>query len=171
MKVTLYNAISIDGFIARSDHKTDWVSDTDWEIFTKLVKSKKAIVMGRKTWETSKEDFPYNCELNIVMTRNKKLIAAQTQNDPILFTNLDSKEVIEEVEKRGYSELLIIGGGKLNSSFLKANLIDEIIIDIHPTILGKGVKLFGDQEFDINLKRTKVTQLEEGLVQIVYQKH
>ena len=33
MKVSLYMAVSIDGYVATVDHNTDWVSDNDWEVF------------------------------------------------------------------------------------------------------------------------------------------
>ena len=72
MKVTIYNAISIDGYIATQDQQTDWVSETDWKQFNDLVKKSEVIVMGRNTYQTS-DIFPYDCELNIVMTSQNLL--------------------------------------------------------------------------------------------------
>lgn len=168
MKVIIYNAISVDGFIARDNDDTDWVCDTDWKIFSRIVKSSKAIVMGRKTYQTSGEDFPYDCDLNVVMTKNKKLVKKSKPRDGIVFRTKKLENVIEEVEKKGFKKLLIIGGGKLNGSFLKKNLVDEIIVDIHPIILGKGIKLFQGEEYDKQLKRVNVRTHNEGLVQVKY---
>lgn len=168
MKVYLYNAISIDGYIAKPDDNTDWVCDTDWGVFSKLVKEKRVIIMGRRTKEASGEDFPYDCELNVVMTRNEKLLTEHNKVSKVWFTDKSPKDVIMELESRGYKECLIIGGGKANASFLEAGLINEIILSIHPVILGKGVKLFEGQAVDISLKRLSVKELGEGLVQIRY---
>lgn len=169
MKVYLYNAISIDGYIATADDGTDWVSDTDWEIFSGAVKEKKAIIMGRRTYETSGDDFPYDCDLNVVMTRNKDLIESAKSPDKEWFTDKSPAEIIAEIEKRGFEECLIIGGGTINAAFLKEKLVNEITISVHPIILGQGIKLFEKEAFAISLKRISTKELAEDLVQIKYQ--
>lgn len=167
MKIKIYNAISIDGFIATPNHNTEWVSDTDWEEFSSQVKSSRAIIMGRKTYEVSGDDFPYDCELNVVMTRNQKLLD-QEEEEGIWFTDTTPEEVLQELEDMGFRETLIIGGGNLNSSFLKANLVDEVIISIHPLILGKGIKLFENEEFRVELELIGSRVLNEELAQLTY---
>jgi dihydrofolate reductase len=119
MKVILYMAISVDGYVARTNHDTDWVSDTDWSVFSDMVKRSGCIVMGRKTYEVSGDDFPYNCKLNIVLTSQKKLHQA---NKNISITDKNPKDVIKFAKDKGFNKLLIIGGGKLNASFLKEKL-------------------------------------------------
>lgn len=166
MKVTLYMAISADGFIAKKDDDTDWVSDTDWKFFSKMVKDSGCIVMGRRTYEVSSEDFPYDCDLNIVLTSNKKLHSKS--NGKALFTNKTPKELMKFVKNKGFNKLLVIGGGKLNTSFLKAGLIDEIYLSVHPLILGEGIKLFEGGEVFKKLKLVGVKKLKEGLVQLHY---
>lgn len=167
MKVIIYNAISIDGYIARTNSKTDWVSETDWNQFKKLVKTSKAIVMGSNTYKQSGDDFPYDCELNVVMTSQKELLK-QNENKGIIFTNKNPKEVIKIVKNMGFKQLLIIGVGKLNASFLKKNLVDELIVDIHPIILGSGIKLFDANSLDVWLKKVESHNLEEGLLCVKY---
>lgn len=166
MKVTIYNAISIDGYIATQDQQTDWVSETDWKQFNDLVKKSEVIVMGRNTYQTS-DIFPYDCELNIVMTSQKDFLNSNKHTNTI-FTNKTPKQVVKLVEKLGYKQLLIIGGGKLNASFIKEGLVDEVIVDIHPIILGAGVKLFEAENLNVKLKKIDTTELKEGLVTIKY---
>lgn len=45
-------------------------------------------------------------------------------------------KVLEELEKRGCRNVLLEGGGELDFSFFKENLVDEIYITITPRILG-----------------------------------
>jgi len=164
MKVSLYMAVSIDGFIATLDHSTDWVSDNDWEVFGNKVQEAGCIVMGRKTMETSGEDFPYEGAVNIVLTKRPELLR---ESDQVVITNKTPREVINWVEKKGFSEVLIIGGGITNSSFLREGLIDEIVISIHPIILGSGIKLFEDFEGQVKLEKIEVKEAHE-LVWIKY---
>lgn len=60
MKLILYMAISIDGYITRKDHDISWVCDTDWEHLKQYLRKTDAVIMGRKTMEVSGEDFPYD---------------------------------------------------------------------------------------------------------------
>ncbi len=53
---------------------------------------------------------------------------------------------------KDFKEVIVAGGGALNASFTEENLIDEIFIDIEPIILGKGILLFRDKDFEKNLK-------------------
>lgn len=167
MKVTIYNAISIDGYIATQDQQTDWVSETDWNQFNRLIKQKRAIVMGSTTYEASEDAFPYNCELNIVMTSQEKLLN-MNKNPNAIFTNQSPQKVVQMVKAKGFKELLVIGGGKVNASFLKAGLVNEVIIDIHPIILGSGVKLFETDNLNIKLKKIETVEMNEGLVTVKY---
>ena len=166
MYVQLYMAISIDGFIARKNDDTSWVSSTDWDNFRAIIKDCGVIVMGRKTCEVSGSDFPYENALNIVLTTDKNLHNKQLEN--VLFTDKNPQEIVKLAEERGFKKLLIIGGGITNSAFLKSSLIDEIILSVHPLVIGEGIKLFEKEEFDAKLQFLGVKELKEDLVQLRY---
>lgn len=168
MKVTQYNAISIDGFIDDIDGSSDWVSDADWTEFARYIKEKKAIIMGRKTYEVGIESFPYDCDLNVVMTRDKTLIDTMQDKEKSLFTNQSPEEIIKLLKEKGFKECLVIGGGDINSQFLSKGLIDEIVLSIHPLVLGKGLKIFEGRAQSSTLERISIQELDEGLVQTIY---
>ncbi len=79
----------------------------------------------------------YDCDINLVFTKNQNLINKSTNK--IIFTDDSFKKAINKLESKGYLNVLVIGGGTINSKFVKEGLIDEIIFDIHPIILGDGV--------------------------------
>lgn len=166
MYIQLYMAVSIDGFIAKPDDNTDWVSGTDWDNFREFIKEAGVIVMGRKTYEVSGTDFPYQNALNIVMTHEPTFLA-KDQKD-VLFTDKKPRDVVDLIKTKGLKKLLIIGGGKTNAAFLREKLVDEIILSVHPLVIGKGVKLFENEEFGVKLKLRGVKKLKEDLVQLRY---
>ena len=51
-----------------------------------------------------------------------------------------------------FEQVVVAGGGALNASFVEENLVDEIYLDIEPIILGKGITLFRDKDFERKLK-------------------
>jgi dihydrofolate reductase len=148
MIVTLYMAVSADGYIARVNDDTDWVCDTDWDQLEQYITTSDAVIMGRKTYEVSGEDFPYGAIPNIVLTSNKSLTHSNKQ---AVFTPANPSEIIEMCKEKNYQNVLIIGGGKTNSWFLSEGLIDTIVLSVHPKVLGSGIKVFEDIELDVNL--------------------
>ena len=50
----------------------------------------------------------------------------------------------QELGIRGYNEILIEAGAKLNGSLLRANLVDELLIYLAPHLLGDNARgMFG----------------------------
>ena len=72
------------------------------------------------------------------------------------------------LEKHGFKKILVGGGGKINSSFMKEGLVDEIIIQIEPLIFGKGIKLFADEDFEAKLKLLETKMLSKNEIQLHY---
>ncbi len=166
MKLTLYMAITANGYIATQNHGTDWVCDTDWAQLERYVENSDAIVMGRKTMEVSGDDFPYgNNKLNVVLTTNKSL---HVDSPTKFITDLAPNELLEELEKRGLNSVLLIGGGIINASFLKAGVIDEVILSVHPLILGRGINLFKPVDADLALELISIDKYDEDLIHLKY---
>jgi dihydrofolate reductase len=68
----------------------------------------------------------------------------------------------------GDKGIWLVGGGEMVSIFLNADLVDEIILSIHPIILGKGVPLFKNLKKRINLRLLEFIPFESGLMQLRY---
>ena len=50
--LTLYNAVSSEGFIARKDGNEDFIPDNLWQNFINLCEEYGALIMGRNTYDT-----------------------------------------------------------------------------------------------------------------------
>lgn len=159
-------AVSINGFVTGENDDTDWVKDTD--ALYQIIAEKGACVMGRRTYDecVKYNAFPYKSALNIVLTHDPQLIS-QT-SDQAMFVNNSPAEILELISQRGHQELLVVGGGQINSQFLSAGIIDEIILDVHPIIIDAGIKLFADKFPRLNLEYLDSKPLTNGLVQIHY---
>ena len=77
--------------------------------------------------------------------------------------NVDLKELMSYLYQKGIKTLLLEGGGTLNFSMIKENLIDEIRVCIAPIIVGgKDAKTFFDGEgFDL-MKNGAKLKLEKS---------
>lgn len=165
MKVTLYMAISIDGYIAKLDKDSEWVSDTCATSFMKTINEYGCIIVGSHTFDQYSPDlYPIKDVINIVVSSDS---SRQPSSDNIFFAT-DAKSAVATAVDHNCQQALLIGGGHTNSTFLKESLIDEIILDVHPLILGKGIKIFEDFEQMTDLERLSTTPMDDGLVQIIY---
>jgi dihydrofolate reductase len=75
---------------------------------------------------------------------------------------------IQLLQSQG-KDIWLIGGADIISIFLNAGMLDEIILSIHPIVLGKGIPLFRNLQRQMNLKLVKSIPYESGLVQLHYE--
>lgn len=157
-------AITADGFIATKNGDSEWVSEVDVPIFDSKIKDFRCIILGNITFQQFKgKYFPKKEALNIVVTSDEN----QPEVEDAVFVNSPAK-AIELAKNKGFKKVLLIGGGKLNGSFLKDNLIDEIYFDVHPLIFGEGIKIFEGIEGNLNLEKIDFEVLDKGQIMLHY---
>lgn len=162
MKVTLLMALTLDGKIGKtSDHFPDWTELADKKLFKAYTQQAGVFVMGRKTFDTIGEPLPGR--LNVVMTRNPK----ESEGKDLLFTDLSPKELLADLEKRGFKEVVIAGGRMINTLFIQEHLIDELLITFSPKIFGEGLSLF-DASIALDLELLEVEKIGENTVKARY---
>lgn len=151
MKATnrVFIATSMDGYIADKSGGLAWLDtvpgmndiDSGYEKFTSEV---DALVMGRITFETVcgfDIEWPYTKPV-FVLSKTMASIPEKLKGKVHLVKG-GLSEILKQIHDQGYYKLYI-DGGKVIQSFLKEDLIDEMIITVIPVILGGGVSLFGD---------------------------
>jgi len=165
MKTVLLMAMTADGKIAKTTNQlADWTSKADKKIFVAETKKAGAIIMGETTYDTIGRPLPGR--LNVVLT----LEPEKRQNIPgsLEFFKATPKEIIGELEKRGFSAVILGGGATINGLFLKENLIDEIWLTIEPKIFGEGLSLFKNADVDLSLELISVEKIDINVLQVRY---
>lgn len=80
-------------------------------------------------------------------SKEQKLERLYSRNVEVIFVSEDKAgrlnlaKVLKKLGKRNINSLLVEGGGKVFSAFLKEKLEDEVLIFIGPKILGDGISL------------------------------
>lgn len=165
IRVILIAAISVDGKIAeRTDQSSlDWTSKEDRQFFVKRTKEAGVVIMGRKTFETIGR--PLKERLTMVMTSATE---GKTSQESVLeYTAASPKEILEDLDRRGYKEVAVCGGSSVYGQFLKEGLVDELFLTIEPVLFGGGVQLASG--FDrINMELVDYTKLNDQAVFMHY---
>jgi dihydrofolate reductase len=167
-KVVLFVATSIDGFIAGKDGNTDWLfTDGDFG-YQAFYDSIDTTIMGYNTYYYIRNfaEFPYPDKRNYVFTRKERM----ADENPVQFVMGDVADFTRKLKAEDGKNIWLIGGGRINSILLNANLIDQMIISVHPTALGQGVKLFRDESLkNFNFRLIRHEVFERSLVQLTYE--
>ncbi|MCK5629653.1 MAG: dihydrofolate reductase [Nanoarchaeota archaeon] len=154
-------AITANGYIAKENDETPW-SDEEWDSFSNIAKKIGNLVIGRKTFEIMNQDDEFQ-QIGNPFT----VIVSNKENNNSNFVN-SPEQAIKLLEEKGFSEILVAGGGMLNSSFMQKGLVDEIYLDVEPFLFGKGIKLFADNEFETKLELLETKQLSKNTIQLHY---
>lgn len=172
MKVIMVGVSSLNGKLTRGDDPNiyTWTSKEDSEIFFSFIKKHNLIVMGSKTYEAARNIIKLKKDkLRIVLTRNPGKYKGDIAKGMLEFSSESPKKLIKRLEKRGYKEMLLIGGTEINTIFLKNSFVDELHLTIEPLIFGRGKNLVLEEELDLSLTLLGVKKLNrQGTLHIVY---
>ena len=168
MKVILFNAMSLNGIICRNNGKEDFLSDINWDTYCKLSNKLKCLIMGRITYDKLRKSKKYNFNpikkvKKIIVTKNK----FNQINNNIFFVK-SPKEAVSKAKLLRFKKVLLCSGGNLNGSFMKLNLVDEIILNIEPVIVSDGIKLFKESNFQKKLRLLQIKKLNKEILQFNY---
>ncbi len=170
MRASVFIAASLDGFIAREDGALDWLPANEGEPhgYDEFMASVDALVIGRNTFEIvlKFDAWPYGTKPVIVLSATMSDLKAPNGAVCELMTGTP-EEIVKTLDKRGM-ERLYIDGGLTIQNFLRAGLIQRLIITRIPVLLGNGVPLFGSLPRDIKLEHVATKTYASGMVQSEY---
>ncbi len=99
----------------------------------------------------------------------KKRLAAKKKPDRNLeIVTEDAAKFVSELKKRKGKAIVVFGGGELAKSLFEADLIDEVVLNIHPVLLGSGIPLFHEMKKQIDLELLECKILEGGYLAVTY---
>lgn len=174
-QTVVYIATSLDGFIARPDGGIDWLDgpesepDEDYGWF-QFIADIDHIVMGRKTFEQVLTfdqwiygNIPLTCLSSTLQSVPERL---QGQVD---ISPLAPDALLRELAARGRGRVYVDGGQTIQG-FLRADLIDELIITQLPVLIGQGIPLFGPLDADLTWQYLGTKTWPNGLVKNHYRR-
>jgi 2,5-diamino-6-(ribosylamino)-4(3H)-pyrimidinone 5'-phosphate reductase len=151
--------------------RTDFIAEHDAESYAIAIDPS-----GKLTWKSNDIDGEHVITILTERVSDQYLAFLQAKGVSYLFggkTKIDLERVLEKLAGAfGIKRLLLEGGGKINGSFLAANLIDEMSVIIAPVADGSiGTPALFDVETKSrarNLKLMSIRKLKSDLVWLRY---
>ena len=170
--VTLFIAMSLDGYIAGKNSNVYWLGgqvpeDDDTVTYQEFIKGIDTVIMGATTYrqlvsELSPDDWVYHGLTTYVVTHRP-----EKSTDEIIFTNESPENLIPRLKAGNGSGIWICGGASIAQQLTRADLIDRYHISVIPTLLGSGIRLFDTMERERRL-RLVCTKSYNGITDLVY---
>jgi dihydrofolate reductase len=172
VKISVYIATSLDGFIARKDGDIDFLtavgeSGEDYG-YGEFISSLDMLVMGSHTYEKalSFTPWPYS-DKKVIVLSSRGLVVSKELADKVEVLDQSPRDLLEELDHRSIRHVYL-DGGKTIQLFLKEGLVDEMTITIIPVLIGEGLSLFGPLPQDLKFQLIESKSFKNGLVQNKY---
>ena len=179
-KLIYYVATTVDHYIAHEDGSiTGFLPEGDHiQGFFDSLADYDAVLMGRKTYEYGFQFgmkpgdaayAPYHLK-NYIFSRSLDFASnAQVQlvdGDPVAYI----RELKQNSEENG-KQLWLCGGGAFAGHLLEHELIDELVLKVHPVIFGAGIPLFGGSTKQVGLSLYNTHVFTSGVTVLAYRIH
>jgi dihydrofolate reductase len=170
MMVSVFIGTSLDGFIARLNGEYDFLPEGGGEPhgYDEFFASVDTLVIGRKTFETvlAFATWPYG-DKRVVVLSSKPVDFSAVRGSVVEQMGGPPAEIVAKLAASGAHHLYVDGGITIQH-FLRAGLIQRLIITRVPVLIGEGIPLFGALPRDVQLRHVATEHYASGLVKSEY---
>ena len=173
-KISLFIAMSLDGYIAKPDDDLSFLKLVDKEGedygYLEFTNTIDTLIIGRRTYDyVLKEIGPSHYDNGqrdvYVITRTERPKVGRTT-----FYTGKITELVKKLKSEKGKNIYCDGGAEVINELLKHDLIDEFIISVIPVLLGNGIRLFKDGRPEQILEFITAKTFEAGLTQLHYKR-
>jgi dihydrofolate reductase len=171
MTCSVFIGTSLDGFIARLNGSFDFLPECGGEPhgYNEFIATIDALVIGRNTFETvlAFPEWPYG-DKRVVVLSSRPIDFSKVRGGVVEQMGGPPAEIVSELAASGAHHLYIDGGITIQN-FLRAGLIERLIITRVPVLIGEGIPLFGTLPQDVRLRHVATQHYPSGLVKSEYE--
>jgi dihydrofolate reductase len=166
-KVILNLAVSLDGFIEGPNGEYDWcLADQDYGMEAFFART-DTIFIGRKSFELIRNDvsmFP----VKHIYVFSDTLVPEPGENINVI-SSADFENTVAAIMETEGGDIWLFGGAELVTLFINKRLVSELLLAIHPLILGEGKPLFQHIKDRVTLTLIDQKAYDTGLLQVRYE--
>ncbi|MFZ0814428.1 MAG: dihydrofolate reductase family protein [Candidatus Sulfotelmatobacter sp.] len=171
MTCSVFIGTSLDGFIARLNGSFDFHPEGGGEPhgYNEFIATIDALVIGRNTFETvlAFPEWPYG-DKRVVVLSSRPIDLSKVRGGIVEQMAGSPAEIVVKLAASGAHHLYIDGGITIQN-FLRAGLIQRLIITRVPVLIGEGIPLFGALPQDVRLRHVATQHYPSGLVKSEYE--
>jgi dihydrofolate reductase len=135
------------------------------------------LLLGRRTYEDFYGFWPHQTDnpYTEVLNSTHKYVASRTLQEPLPWRNSmllegDAAEAVAKLKAEPGEDIGVLGSGELVRSLMRRDLVDELVLMIHPLVLGSGRRLFDDDGAFASLRLVESVTTTTGVLIGTYQR-
>ena len=173
--------VSLDGYVATPDGGLEWsiVDDEVHGWWNDQVRGESASLYGRRLYETmavweTMESNPEAGEVELDFARawkaTPKIVFSSTLDSVVDSCRLIRTDAVEAYPslRDEFDGEISVGGPTLASAFVRAGLVDEYRMVVHPVVLGAGLPFWPALERPIGLRLLDTHRFASGATYLGY---
>lgn len=174
-KIIVAEFISLDGVVEAPERwHFPYVTDEMYGVMWALNARIDTMLLGRVTYEAYAGAFanaPADDAVAAQMNKPAKLVVSKTlydltwQNSTRLGGDIAAE--VAALKERPGGDILVTGSITLARTLLRASLVDELNLLIHPIVVGTGQRLFEADGVQLPLKTVSVDTFGTGVVHLI----
>lgn len=184
-KITVLSFITLDGVMQSPGSPEEdpangfkyggWTAPYGDEVSNQVMQKQMEpadLLLGRKTFDIWADYWPKHTEHWPGVNEVTKYVLSNTMEKSNWQNSvfLKSVEEIEQLKSSAGSDIKVWGSSGLVQLLLKHDLVDELWLNVHPVILGKGKKLFDDSAMPAAFTLIESTVTPSGLIMANYRR-
>jgi dihydrofolate reductase len=162
MTVSVFVGVSVDGYMARGDGTFDFLDAGGGEPhgYDEFIATVDVLVIGRKTYDVvlAFPEWPYG-DKRVVVLSSKPVDGGRVE-----WMTGEPADIVARLAGNN----LYIDGGETIQRFLRAGVVDRLIVTRVPILIGSGISLFGALPRDVQLRHVATQSYAGGMVKTEY---
>jgi len=135
-----------------------------------------SLLFGRRTYEDFFTVWPGRTDnpFTEVLDHSQKYVASRTLREPLPWQNStllagEAAETVARLKAEPGEDLTVLGSGGLMQTLIRHGLVDRYVLLVHPLLLGRGRRLFGDEAPPTPLRLVDSVTTTRGVVIATYE--
>lgn len=182
-KLIVAMQMTLDGYISGAKGESDWLlsDEEEWKEMFNELDSVDTILVGRNMYSEYVQYWRAVLKDESADVNERKYAQRAHEIPHIVFSRTmadagwdnariarDAATEVKKLKQSGGKNMILWGGATLASELISLNLVDELRIELNPTILGSGVSLFKGIKDRHRLSPTVVKSFPSGIVLLKY---
>jgi dihydrofolate reductase len=133
------------------------------------------LLFGRRTYEDFFAVWPGRTDnpFTAVLDNSQKYVASRTLREPLPWKNStlvagDAGETVARLKQEPGKDMVVLGSGELLRTLVRKGLVDVYVLLVHPLLLGRGRRLFGEDAPRAALRLVDSVTTTKGVVIATY---
>lgn len=172
-KLIVTEFLSLDGVMENPSWTFPYWNDEIAKFKGEESESGDALLLGRVTYEGFAAAWPTSKDEGAEYFNNVRKYVVSTTLDEANWNNsvIIKDNVVDEITKLKQQDgknIVVHGSRNLTQTLMDHDLVDEYRLLIYPLVLGKGQRLFEDDQ-KVDLKLVRSQEMSSGVVALVYE--